>query len=88
VEPVNEEPTLQDIWRLLGALNRRVGEMNGRFDAIERQFVGLSDSVNGRIAKLEAKMAAGFGALKSSIEARDFRLDEHVRRLAELEKPQ
>jgi len=33
-------------------------------------------------------MAAGFGALKSSIEARDFHLDEHARRLAELEKPQ
>ena len=84
---MNEDPTLQDIWRLLGAMNRRLGEMNGRFDAVERQFVGLSDSVNGRIADLEAKMAAGFGALKSSIEARDFRLDEHARRLADLETP-
>jgi hypothetical protein len=87
VEPVNEDPTLQDVWRLLGAMNRRLGEMNGRFDAIERQFVALSDEVNGRIANLDAKLAAGFGALKSSIEARDFRLDEHARRLAELEAP-
>jgi hypothetical protein len=31
-------------------------------------------------------VAAGLGALKESIEARDFRLDEHGRRLTKLEE--
>jgi hypothetical protein len=88
VEPVNENPTLQDIWRLLGAMNRRLGDMNGRFDALERKLIEIDDRLGGRISSLEARVTAGFGALKSSIEARDFRLDEHARRLAELEKPQ
>jgi hypothetical protein len=35
---------------------------------------------------LESRMASGFGALKESTEARDFRLDEHGRRLSELER--
>jgi hypothetical protein len=88
VEPVNDNPTLQDIWRLLGVMNRR-------FDSLERQMIRLDDRVSQlestfevNLKAIEAKMQAGFGALKASIEARDFRLDEHARRLAELEKPQ
>jgi hypothetical protein len=85
VEPVNDNPTLQDVWGLLGTMNRRFSE---RFDTIERQFVELEERLGGRISSLEARVTAGFGALKGSIEARDFRLDEQARRIAELEKPQ
>jgi hypothetical protein len=70
----DENPTLKDIWRLLGTMNKR-------FDALECQVVELREDN----AKLRGEMQAGFGALKASIEARDFRLDEHGRRLTELE---
>jgi hypothetical protein len=77
---VEENPTLQDIWRLLGAMNKRIAE---RLDTVESRIVQLHDAV----ATLRGQMQAGFGALKESIEARDFRLDEHARRLRELENP-
>jgi hypothetical protein len=70
----SENPTLQDIWRLLGTMNRR-------FDALERQVVQVRDEVAG----LKAQVTASVGALKESIDARDFRIDEHGRRLSELE---
>jgi hypothetical protein len=80
-----ETPTLQDIWRLLGTMNRR-------FDALERQAIDTREQVvelrtelHSEIGRLRAEMVNGFGALKSSIEARDFRLDEHGRRITELE---
>ena len=86
------DPTLKDVWRLLGVMNKR-------FDSLERQIVDLGEdmakqfaevrtefgSVRGEIGSLRAEMRAGFGALKASIEARDFRLDEHGRRITELE---
>jgi hypothetical protein len=72
-----KNPTLQDVWRLLGTMNRR-------FDGLERQNVQLREDLGARINSLEtrigaldARVTAGFGALKESIEARDFRLDEH-----------
>ena len=74
-----DDPTLQDVWRLLGSMNRRFGE---RFDVVERQLV----AVDARVAAVEARLTAGLGALKESIEARDFRLDEHGRRLTALEE--
>ena len=81
-----KNPTLQDVWRLLGTMNRR-------FDGLERQNVQIREDLGGRIHSLEtrigtfeARMTAGFGALKESIEARDFRLDEHGRRLTDLER--
>jgi hypothetical protein len=91
-----EDPTIKDLWRLLGTMNKRFGE---RFDNMERQFVGLREEyaslraevgelrgeMRSEISALGARMTAGFGALKESIEARDFRLDEHGRRLTELE---
>lgn len=43
-------------------------------------------ALEGKLVGLESRMTAGFGALKASIEARDFRLDEHGRRLNELEQ--
>ena len=67
------------MWRLMGSMNRRFGE---RFDVVERQLV----TVDARVAALEARVTAGMGALKESIEARDFRLDDHGRRLTTLEE--
>lgn len=72
-----ENPPLKDSWRLLGTMNKR-------FDALDRQLVELREDTAQRIASLDARMTAGFGALKASIEARDFRLDEHGRRLTDL----
>jgi hypothetical protein len=69
-----EGSTLEDIRQLLGT-------MNGRFDAIERQVVHVRDEVAG----LKAHVSASVGALKESIDARDFRIDEYGRRLSELE---
>jgi hypothetical protein len=48
--------------------------MDRRFDSLEREMVSFKSDIAGRI-----------GALKESIEARDFRLDEHGRRLTRLE---
>lgn len=82
----DQDATLQDVWRLLGSLNRRMGE---RFDVVERQLVALDgrvSAVDARVSALEARVTAGFGALKESIEARDFRLDEHGRRLTRIEE--
>ena len=70
--------TLQDVWRLLGSMNRRFGE---RFDVVERQIV----AVDARVTAGEARFMLAIGALKESIEARDFRLDDHGRRLTALE---
>jgi hypothetical protein len=74
----DDSPTLKDIWRLLGTMNRR-------FDGLERQTVETKEELHSELGKLRADMTAGFGALKASIEARDFRLDEHGRRITDLE---
>jgi hypothetical protein len=82
----DQDATLQDVWRLLGSLNRRMGE---RFDVVERQLVALDSrgsALDARVIAEVAKVTAGFGALNESIEARDFRLDEHGRRLTRLEE--
>ncbi len=92
-----KNPTLQDVWRSLQDMWSLLGTMNRRFDGLERQIVQLHDDLGGRIHELDARvstridaldsrMTAGFGALKESLEARDFRLDEHGRRLSELER--
>lgn len=80
------DPTLKDIWYLLGVMNKR-------FDALDRQMVALRTDmaefkadVRKEIPELGMRMQLGFGALRESIEARDFRLDEHGRRLYELEQ--
>jgi len=73
-----ETPTLKDIWRLLGTMNKR-------FDSLERRVVEIDTRLSAQIADLKSEMHAGFGALKASIEARDFRLDEHGRRITDLE---
>jgi hypothetical protein len=65
-----KSPKLQDVWLLLGTMNRR-------FDGLERQMVQLREDLGGRINRLEvridsldSRMTAGFSALKESIEAR------------------
>jgi hypothetical protein len=60
--------------------------MNRRFDALEREMVDFRADIGKLRSELRSEMAAGFGALEASIEARDFRLDEHGRRLTELEQ--
>ena len=65
----SESPTLRDIWRLLGTMNKR-------FDALEREVVqirGEVGQIRGDVAGLKAHVTASVGALKESIEARDFR---------------
>lgn len=82
----DKNPTLQDIWRLLGSMNKRFDSVDNRFDALEREMVHLKADVAGQICALRADMTGRIGALKEAIEARDFRLDEHGRRLSELER--
>lgn len=79
------DPTLKDIWRLLGTMNKR-------FDALEREVVSgkaalaeLKAELQSEIGELRQEMRLGFGALRGMIEARDFRLDDHGRRLTDLE---
>jgi hypothetical protein len=45
----------------------------------------LRGDMRSQLTALDTRVTAGFGALKQSIEARDFRLDEHGRRLTEIE---
>jgi hypothetical protein len=82
----DQDPTLQDVWRLLGGMNRRMTELGRRFgerfDVVERELV----AVNARMSAVEAGITAKIGALKESIEARDFRLDDHGRRLNKIEE--
>ena len=92
-----KSPTLQDVWHSLQDIWSLLGTKNRRFDGLERQIVQVREDLGGRMYSLEARlstridslesrMTTGFGALKESIEARDFRLDEHGRRISELER--
>ncbi|HEX2871735.1 MAG TPA: hypothetical protein VHP33_10770 [Polyangiaceae bacterium] len=63
-------------------MNELGQRMNERFDVVERRFVAMDE----RISAVDASIAAKLGALKESIEARDFRLDDHGRRLSKLEE--
>lgn len=67
----DENPTLNDICRLLGSMNERFGE---RFEALDRQAVGTRQQLAAldarpttEVAKLRGEMQAGFGAPKASI---------------------
>jgi hypothetical protein len=56
---------------------------------LERQIVAVDTrvaTVEARVTAGEAKVVVAIGALKESIEARDFRLDDHGRRLTALEE--
>lgn len=59
-------------------MNKRFNE---RFDILEREMVALKSDM----VALKLDVTSRIGALKESIEARDFRLDEHGRRLTRLE---
>jgi hypothetical protein len=54
-------------------------------------FVGLERTIielDSRMTALDGRVMSAIGALKESIEARDFRLDEQGRRLNRLEQSQ
>ena len=55
-----KNPTLQDVWRLLGVMNKR-------FDTLEHQMVVQATALGALEARLEARMSAGFGALMATI---------------------
>jgi hypothetical protein len=79
-------PKIQDVWRSLQDMGSLLGTMNKRFDGFERRLDGVERQMVSLREDLAGRMAAGFASLKESIEARDFRLDEHGRRLSELER--
>jgi hypothetical protein len=81
----DQDPTLQDVWRLLGSMNRRINE---RLDGMNRRINERLDALERQIVATDAGVSAKMGALKESIEARDFRLDDHGRRLSKLEESQ
>jgi hypothetical protein len=65
----DQDPTLQDVWRLLGSMNRRLNEridgmnrrLNERLDALERQMVATDAGVSAKIGALkEFDRCAGF----------------------------
>lgn len=82
----DEDPTLRDIWRLLGTMNRRFDTLEHEIVSIKTDLGAFTAEVTQELAAVRKEMTTGFGALKSSIEARDFRLDDHGRRLSELER--
>jgi hypothetical protein len=79
-------PTLKDIWRLLGTMNNRFDRLEGEFVGMKSQMAELKAELKRDVADLRAEMRLGFGALREQIEARDLRLDDHGRRLSELER--
>lgn len=71
---------MRDVWQLLGTMSRRNTE---RFDNMELQLLKQRED----FAALKAHVTVSVGVLKDLIEARDFRLDDHGRRLNALETP-
>lgn len=80
-----DNPDLKDIWRLLGTMNKRFDGLERQMTELREEMGALKEEVRGDLASFKLHVNAGFGALKESIEARDFRLDDHGRRLTELE---
>ncbi len=71
---------MRDVWQLLGTMTRRNTE---RFDNLELQLLKQREE----FSALKAHVTVSIGVLKDLIEARDFRLDDHGRRLNALENP-
>jgi hypothetical protein len=72
--------SVRDIWQLLGTMSRRNTE---RFDNLETQLLKQRED----FSALRGHVTVSIGVLKDLIEARDFRLDDHGRRLNALENP-
>jgi DNA repair ATPase RecN len=72
--------SVRDVWQLLGTMSRRNTE---RFDNMETQLLKQRED----FSALKGHVTVSIGVLKDVIEARDFRLDEHGRRLNALETP-
>jgi hypothetical protein len=79
----DQDPTLQDVWRLLGSMNRRINE---RIDGMNRRINERIGALERQMVATDAGVSAKIGALKEWIEARDFRLDDHGRRFSKLEE--
>jgi DNA repair ATPase RecN len=72
--------SVRDVWQLLGTMSRRNTE---RFDNMETQLLKQRED----FSALKGHVTVSIGVLKDLIEARDFRLDDHGRRLNALETP-
>jgi archaellum component FlaC len=72
--------SVREVWQLVGSTNRRHSE---RFDGLELQMLKQREE----FAALKGHVTSSIGILKDLIEARDFRLDDHGRRLNALETP-
>jgi hypothetical protein len=72
--------SVRHVWELLGNMNRRHSE---RFDGLEQQMLRQREE----FVALKGHVTSSIGILKDLIEARDFRLDDHGRRLNALETP-
>jgi chromosome segregation ATPase len=72
------EQKLQPLWKALGSVRTTFGERLDRMDLrLERMESFTIDQ--------HVQTRSSIGALKESIDARDFRLDEHGRRLTSIE---
>jgi hypothetical protein len=72
------EQKLQPVWKALGSIRTTFGDRLDRMDERLEQMERFN-------VDQHAKTRSAIGALKESIEARDFRLDEHGRRLIAVE---
>ena len=72
------EEKLQPVWKALGSIRTTFGDRLDRMDERLEQMERFN-------VDQHAKTRSAIGALKESIEARDFRLDEHGRRLTAVE---
>jgi hypothetical protein len=72
------EDKLQPIWKALGSIRTTFGD---RLDRMDQRL----ESMERFTIEEHVKTRSAIGALKEAIEARDFRLDDHGRRLAALE---
>jgi DNA repair ATPase RecN len=72
--------SVRDVWQLLATMSRRNTE---RFDNLEMQLLKQRED----FSALKGHVTVSIGVLKDLIEARDYRLDDHGRRLNALETP-
>ncbi|HVY28208.1 MAG TPA: hypothetical protein VHB79_16740 [Polyangiaceae bacterium] len=81
------QASIRDVWKLQGATNQRVEAAHLRIDEVHQELAALKTHVGDQIFELQGRVVTGFGALRTMIEARDFRLDDQARRISRLENP-
>lgn len=74
------QASIREVWSLLGLQNQRIEELH-------QQMTSFKTHVGEQIFELSGRMGTGFGAPRTMIEARDFRLDDQARRISRLEIP-